>query len=90
MTVIFTIGFYRELWTLVFLKELYHLTRGQHRVLHADSHRQWLSACQNRTFVAFTKPEKLRFEVTIEKAYSFDMAWKSAWKTGWKGNAKGL
>jgi len=26
----------------------------------------------------------------VEKAYSFNMAWKSAWKTGWKGNAKGL
>jgi len=54
MTVIFAIGFYGELWTLVFLEELYHLTRGQHLVLHADSHRQWLSACQNRPFVAFT------------------------------------
>jgi len=26
----------------------------------------------------------------LQKAYSFNMAWKSAWKTGWKGNAKGL
>ena len=42
--VILTIGFYAELWTLVFLKELYHLTRRQHLVLHADSHRLWLSA----------------------------------------------
>ena len=25
----------------------------------------------------------------VQKAYSFDMAWKNAWKTGWKGNAKG-
>ena len=40
---------------------------------------------QNLPFVAFTKPEILRFEVYYRKAYSFDMAWKSALKIGRKG-----
>jgi len=40
----FPIGFYEELGTSVFLKELCHLTRGQHRVLHEDSPMEGLSA----------------------------------------------